>query len=114
MDIKKRNKTFNDWQKANKDRVNMAFPRGFKDRLQAAADEAGESMTQYVVNAVDMRINGASIPVYNTDIQPPTISTKDKPQPPEDIAKQGGNALVMWLLNAGYSDEEIRAIVGGS
>jgi len=119
MDIKKRNKTFNEWQKANKDRINMAFPRGFKDRLQAAADEAGESMTQYVVNAVDLRINGAtiptaSIPAYNKDTQPPTISTKDKPQPPEDIAKQGGNVLIMWLLNAGYSDEEIRAIVGGS
>lgn len=78
-----------------------------KAKIEGFAAARGLSASQYVKECA---LSAGAIPAYT----PPTISTKDKPQPPEDIAKQGGNALIMWLLNAGYSDEEIRAIVGGS
>ena len=113
MDIKKRNKAINEWQKATKDRVNMLFPRGFKDRLQAGADEVGESMSQYVVNAVDMRINGAlssgSRPesVNNNIVQ--SVNYLSKPQPsPELIASNDRTKIVLWLFQNGWADDEVK------
>lgn len=46
------------WDAANLDRVSIAMPKGMKDTLKAAAGIAGESMNQYIIGAVEQRING--------------------------------------------------------
>lgn len=44
------------WDAANLDRVSIAIPKGRKDIIKAAAAAAGESMNQYIVTAVDERM----------------------------------------------------------
>ena len=44
------------WDAANLDRVSIALPKGKKDEIKAAADAAGESMNQYIIGAVDQRM----------------------------------------------------------
>lgn len=44
------------WDAANLDRVSIAMPKGKKDDVKAAATAAGESMNQYIINAVDQRM----------------------------------------------------------
>lgn len=44
------------WDAANLDRISIAMPKGKKDDIKAAAIAAGESMNQYIINAVDQRI----------------------------------------------------------
>ena len=44
------------WDTANLDRVSIAIPKGRKDVIKAAAAAAGESMNQYIITAVDRRI----------------------------------------------------------
>ncbi len=52
----KRNKRQQKWLTEKKDRVNMAFTKGIKEKLQAAADAAGLSKTQYVEKAISEKI----------------------------------------------------------
>ena len=51
-----RNKATQKYVKANYDRVALSFQKGIKDRWKAAADDAGESLTTYIMKAVEMRI----------------------------------------------------------
>ena len=44
------------WDAANLDRVSVAMPKGKKDDIKEAAPTAGESMNQYIINAVDQRM----------------------------------------------------------
>lgn len=44
------------WDAANLDRVSIAMPKGKKDDIKEAASAAGESMNQYIINAVDQRM----------------------------------------------------------
>jgi len=44
------------WDAANLDRVSIALPKGKKDEIRAAALAAGESMNQYIIAAVDARM----------------------------------------------------------
>lgn len=44
------------WDAANLDRVSIALPKGKKDEIKAAALAAGESMNQYIIAAVDARM----------------------------------------------------------
>ena len=54
------------WDAANLDRVSIAIPKGRKDVIKAAAAAAGESMNQYIITAVDRRIElDESQPVEN-------------------------------------------------
>lgn len=51
------------WDVANLDRISIALPKGRKDDIKAAASAAGESMNQYIIGAVDQRMeldNGVS------------------------------------------------------
>ena len=48
----KRNKRQQKWLTEKKDRVNMAFTKGIKEKLQEAADAAGLSKTQYAEIAI--------------------------------------------------------------
>lgn len=56
LDLKKRNATIQRWQNENRDRINMIFTKGFKERVQAAAAAVGLSVSQYVEQAVNERI----------------------------------------------------------
>ena len=38
------------------DQLKISVPKGWKDRVKAAADEVGESMTKYIVNATEARL----------------------------------------------------------
>ena len=54
------------WDAANLDRISIAIPKGRKDVIKAAAAAAGESMNQYIITAVDRRIElDGSQPVEN-------------------------------------------------
>ena len=44
------------WDAANLDRVSIAMPKGKKDDIKAAASAVGESMNQYIINAVEQRM----------------------------------------------------------
>lgn len=44
------------WDAANLDRVSIAMPKGKKDDVKEAASAAGESMNQYIVTAIDQRM----------------------------------------------------------
>ncbi len=44
------------WDAANLDRVSIAMPKGKKDDIKAAAAAVGESMNQYIINAIDHRM----------------------------------------------------------
>jgi len=44
------------WDAANLDRMSIAMPKGKKDAIKAAATAAGESMNQYIITAVDQRM----------------------------------------------------------
>lgn len=45
------------WDAANLDRVSLAMAKGKREEIKAAAAAAGESMNQYIIRSVDMRIN---------------------------------------------------------
>ena len=44
------------WDAANLDRVSVAMPKGKNKKIKEAASAAGESMNQYIINAVDQRM----------------------------------------------------------
>ena len=44
------------WDSANLDRVSIAMPKGKRETIKAAAAAAGESMNQYIIGAVDERM----------------------------------------------------------
>lgn len=40
------------WDRANLDRLSVAFPAGSKDVIQDAAERAGKSMNKFIVDVV--------------------------------------------------------------
>lgn len=44
------------WDAANLDRVSIAMPKGKRDTIKAAATAVGESMNQYIIRAIDERM----------------------------------------------------------
>lgn len=44
------------WDAANLDRVSIAMPKGKKDSIKEAAAAVGESMNQYIIAAVEQRM----------------------------------------------------------
>ncbi len=54
VDIEKRNKRQNQWIKENKERINMMFPKGFKEKITEVAGD--RSISQYVIEAVNEKI----------------------------------------------------------
>ena len=55
------------WDSANLERVSIALKKGQKARIKAAADAAHESMNQYIIGAIDRRID-AELPL-SEDLQ---------------------------------------------
>ncbi len=46
------------WNRKHYDAVTFRIPKGEKERIQAAAVEAGESLNAFICNAVRSRIEG--------------------------------------------------------
>ena len=44
------------WDAANLDRVSIAMPKGKKDSIKEAAAAANESVNQYIIKAVEQRM----------------------------------------------------------
>lgn len=43
----------NQWQKENMDRINLALPKGEKERIKAHAAAQGESVNGFIKRAID-------------------------------------------------------------
>lgn len=56
-DIAKRNKRQENWRKENKDRLNFLMPKGYKDKIKAAADADGISAAEWIRQAIDAKLN---------------------------------------------------------
>lgn len=52
---KAQQKAVNKYVKANYDLYQIKMPKGKKDDIKAVAAAAGESMNQYIINAIDQR-----------------------------------------------------------
>ena len=44
------------WDAANLDRISIAMAKGKKDQIKAAAAAVGESMNQYIITAIEQRM----------------------------------------------------------
>ena len=53
---KAQQKAVNKYVKANYDLYQIKMPKGKKDDIKAAAAAVGESMNQFIINAVDRRM----------------------------------------------------------
>lgn len=46
----------NDWQKENKERINLVVNKGYKEKARAAAIAAKMSLNAFIIAAVDEKI----------------------------------------------------------
>ncbi len=46
----------NDWQKENKERINLVVDKGYKEKARAAATMAGMSLNGFIVSAINEKI----------------------------------------------------------
>lgn len=59
VNIEKRNTRQNTWQKENKDRINFLMDKGTKERIKAAADQAGQSSSEFIRDAIEEKLQKA-------------------------------------------------------
>ncbi len=55
------------WDAANLDRISIAMPKGKKDEVKEAASAASESMNQYIITAIDQRMERDKEDAKNSD-----------------------------------------------
>lgn len=53
-----RNRATQKYVKENYERIYISIPKGHKDKIKAAAEAAGESITSYIMKAIEARMNG--------------------------------------------------------
>ena len=56
VNIEKRNARQNTWQKENKERINFLLEKGTKARIQEAAEQIGETSSEFIRNAIESRL----------------------------------------------------------
>lgn len=56
VDTKKRNTRQQNWINENKERLNLLFDKGTKERLAKAAAASNVSLSEYVRNAVNTKL----------------------------------------------------------
>lgn len=83
----KRNKRHTKWVNENRERINLLFRMGSKDRIKEAANAAGLSLSQWVQNAIDEQIK----------------REHDGDEIPQGII----NNLINWLKDHNHDDDEI-------
>lgn len=57
IDIEKRNQRQYNWQKEQKERINILFEKGTKDRIKAAAAKLNINTSEFIRNAIDEKID---------------------------------------------------------
>jgi len=57
IDKEKRNKRQNEWQKEQKDRLNLLLPKGTKAEIEQAAAGQGLSMAAFILEAVREKLS---------------------------------------------------------
>lgn len=53
----KRNQRQESWKKENRERINMLFPKGTKDRIKTAIYGSGLSVSEFVLQAINEKLN---------------------------------------------------------
>lgn len=46
----------NDWQKENKERINLVVDKGYKEKARTAATSAGMSLNGFIISAINEKI----------------------------------------------------------
>ena len=46
-----------EYNRANYEQIKMQVPKGVKEKIKAAAEAAGKSMTSYIMEAVEEKMN---------------------------------------------------------
>lgn len=46
----------NNWQKENKERINLVVDKGYKDKAKQAAQAAGMSLNGFIISAINDKI----------------------------------------------------------
>lgn len=46
----------NNWQKENKERINLVVDKGYKDKVRTGAEKAGLSLNGFIIAAVNEKI----------------------------------------------------------
>jgi len=54
--IQKRNTRQYNWQKENKERINILFDRGTKDRIKLGADKLGQTSSEFIREAIEEKL----------------------------------------------------------
>lgn len=57
IDIEKRNQRQYAWQKEQKERINILFEKGTKDRIKAAAAKLNINTSEFIRSAIDEKID---------------------------------------------------------
>ena len=55
-DIQKQIQRQNEWRKENKERIDVVFVKGTKERIKAAAEIVGETPSEFIRKAVNIRL----------------------------------------------------------
>ena len=56
VDIEKRNKRQYEWQKEQKERINILFDKGTKDRIKLGADKLGQTSSEFIREAIEEKL----------------------------------------------------------
>ena len=56
VDIEKRNKRQYEWQKETKERINILFDKGTKDRIKIGADKLGQTSSEFIREAIEEKL----------------------------------------------------------
>ena len=83
----KKNKRDQKWKDEHRDRINLLFRMGTKDRIKAAANATGLSLSLWVQDAIDEKIK--------------------RDQDGEELPPELLTSLMQWLKNHNISDKDI-------
>lgn len=86
-DTVKRNKRNQKWVNENRERINLLFRMGSKDRIKEAANATGLSLSQWVQNAIDEQIK--------------------REQDGDEIPQGMIDSLIKWLKDHKHNESEI-------
>lgn len=53
QDVKEKNKKHHQWQKENRERINILLPKGTKERLTMAAEKHNIGLSEYMRRALE-------------------------------------------------------------
>ncbi len=108
---KAQQKAVNKYVKANYDLYQIKMPKGKKDDIKAVAAAAGESMNQYIINAIDQRtaLEAAGGPQEAGVVSLPSDTLKAA----QEGAQTAGEGLPQFIARAVETQMERDKMKGG-